>query len=467
MQAMGAQMAAIELQRRLFEAREAQSAAQLMHMRAELAKMQTITHEKKFDDRYRGHDIVPRAYREDSDSDGAFFPRPMEARRPAPPPPPPYERRERDFEGPRFEPRFDTRFEARMESPPTPELHAFDDEYFRDEDLRDRARGPPRMMKPKRDGRSRRVKREGESARSRMSKSERHSGRREAERRSGDYHRESPHVSRDERRGSKRDKESTCSVVTPIDGSRAWIGISRREFATNLNIVEMPDELMGKSVILEAPAGKKSIGLHEVSAPVEIRASFSEEEDDDEEDELSPKPTSITVEMLDGAAEEDEKEVVIETMVFDFDSYLRGDYPSGEDEFEAGIEQKHAVEEVSCGEEDVKDGDLEDDSNITKESRRIACFEWNTFGACFNGAECPNSHFIHCTDFKKRVTNYKVKPCVEPALGMHCSYGDLCNFVHPGEPLRRPMPCEYVDKQYYTLLLRDLPMLQYPFGVYM
>jgi len=100
-------------------------------------------------------------------------------------------------------------------------------------------------------------------------------------------------------------------------------------------------------------------------------------------------------------------------------------------------------------------------------SRMIPCPNWHQFSVCFEGEDCPNSHKIHCIDFRRHVTNYKCKPCVDPALGKKCIYGNNCNFVHPGEELRRPMPIPYVDKQYYTLLLRDCPTSRFPFGIYL
>jgi len=100
-------------------------------------------------------------------------------------------------------------------------------------------------------------------------------------------------------------------------------------------------------------------------------------------------------------------------------------------------------------------------------SRMIPCPNWHQFSVCFEGEDCPNSHKIHCIDFRRHVTNYKCKPCVDPALGKKCIYGDNCNFVHPGEEIRRPMPIPYVDKQYYTLLLRDCPTSRFPFGIYL
>eukprot|EP01084_Bolivina_argentea_P255931 430668_1 len=107
---------------------------------------------------------------------------------------------------------------------------------------------------------------------------------------------------------------------------------------------------------------------------------------------------------------------------------------------------------------------------ISNNSSRNAnvCKWWFKGAVCMNGSSCKWSH----TDFKsdgsrkKRVTNYKTKPCVDPGRGLKCEYNDRCNFAHPGEALRRPMPIEYTDYQYFQLLLRDCPTNRFPFGIF-
>jgi hypothetical protein len=94
------------------------------------------------------------------------------------------------------------------------------------------------------------------------------------------------------------------------------------------------------------------------------------------------------------------------------------------------------------------------------------CKYWAKGAFCKNGEECAWSHATKCDDTRKKVTNYKTKPCVDPGRGLKCEYGDRCNFAHPGEALRRPMPIEYIDKQYFKLLLRDCPTNRYPFGIF-
>ena len=96
------------------------------------------------------------------------------------------------------------------------------------------------------------------------------------------------------------------------------------------------------------------------------------------------------------------------------------------------------------------------------------CKYWAKGAVCKNGTECKWSHWTksQCEDLRKRVTNYKTKPCVDPGRGLKCEYEDRCNFAHPGQALRRPMPIEYVDAQYFKLLLRDCPTNRYPFGIF-
>eukprot|EP01084_Bolivina_argentea_P242538 406835_1 len=96
-------------------------------------------------------------------------------------------------------------------------------------------------------------------------------------------------------------------------------------------------------------------------------------------------------------------------------------------------------------------------SENTKHHGRSVCKWWAKGAVCKNGSECPWSHCTTYDDIRKRVTNYKTKPCVDPGRGLKCEYNDRCNFAHPGEALRRPMPIEYSDRQYFKLLLRDCP----------
>jgi len=94
------------------------------------------------------------------------------------------------------------------------------------------------------------------------------------------------------------------------------------------------------------------------------------------------------------------------------------------------------------------------------------CEQWSNIGICAQGDKCPFSHATIINDSRIHVTNYKTKPCVDPGRGFECQYYQKCNFAHPGEPLRRPMPIEHDDKQYYAYLLRDCPTNQYPFGIF-
>ena len=79
------------------------------------------------------------------------------------------------------------------------------------------------------------------------------------------------------------------------------------------------------------------------------------------------------------------------------------------------------------------------------------CKYWSNGAVCKHGKACKFSHFSQCDNQRKRVTNYKTKPCVDPGRGFKCEYGDRCNFAHPGQALRRPMPIQYQDKQYFKV----------------
>jgi len=105
-------------------------------------------------------------------------------------------------------------------------------------------------------------------------------------------------------------------------------------------------------------------------------------------------------------------------------------------------------------------------SNQSSIKEKHICEQWRNIGICMQGDKCPFSHATILNDTRMHVTNYKTKPCVDPGRGFECQYYEKCNFAHPGEPLRRPMPIEHDDKQYYAYLLRDCPTNQYPFGIF-
>jgi len=113
----------------------------------------------------------------------------------------------------------------------------------------------------------------------------------------------------------------------------------------------------------------------------------------------------------------------------------------------------------------------ESENNLEKSNQNSCrekqiCEQWRSVGICMQGDNCAFSHDTIVTDVRIHVTNYKTKPCVDPGRGFECQYREKCNFAHPGEPLRRPMPIEHDDKQYYIYLLRDCPTNQYPFGIF-
>jgi hypothetical protein len=97
------------------------------------------------------------------------------------------------------------------------------------------------------------------------------------------------------------------------------------------------------------------------------------------------------------------------------------------------------------------------------------CTNWMLTGSCTYGNKCHFAHGVEDLKPRMRVENYKTQPCCDPAREgcRRCMYGRRCNYCHPGEPIRRPHPTPYYDKDYYGALQRDFGQdNEFPFGIY-
>lgn len=101
---------------------------------------------------------------------------------------------------------------------------------------------------------------------------------------------------------------------------------------------------------------------------------------------------------------------------------------------------------------------------------------------------CKFAHTAEELRPRPRIETYKSQPCTDVGLSGHnaCSFGEMCNYVHPNEPLRYPYRAEpsrslvvtsakgskfssyeYFDKDYYDALAGMYGEdVSYPYGIF-
>lgn len=140
---------------------------------------------------------------------------------------------------------------------------------------------------------------------------------------------------------------------------------------------------------------------------------------------------------------------------------------------------KKRLNQVSRSKKSVNAGEKRGDLYKTE-----ICRNYRQLGVCKYGNQCNFAHGDKQLASRSRIQTYKTGPCPDPArptrpnneeaalpfTPYECTYGQRCNFCHPGESLRRLGPYKYKmyhDEEYNAGVQRDYGDLEHPWGIYL